>query len=378
MKLLRGVLVIALLMMSVVALAQDEDSDDSEFETTPVGALRITHPVGWYVIQGQQGGVIFANINLLETPPVDFPPDTVLAQVSIADVSALVQEDEADLTPTELLERIPGPDTEEPPVIEEIEIDDLIMARAEANTELRDNTVYLRMMTEQSFAFAVVASAEPGGLAAVDDTVQQILASMTIDLAAPFAENPSDPYDGVERGFTEEGFPALGDPNAPIRIDKISSFDCTSCRAFHDFSFEIVMEKIRSGDVYYVYVPVFGTGLVSNGGPAALTALCAGQQGQFWEFHDALFEWQDFGSFAFLPERLDAGAEALSLDLDAFRECIADENLMTEVISTAQTFANNTPGFFGTPTILLNGESINWNPDALQERLDSEIAALDD
>jgi protein-disulfide isomerase len=211
-------------------------------------------------------------------------------------------------------------------------------------------------------------------LADYDATVQNILANIDLDTSAPIAEESLKRYTDIPQSTSPEGFPQLGNPDAPVKIQEISSFACPACRSFHDFATPVLLERVIAGDVLFEYIPYIGTGHIPNNEEATRAAMCAGAQGKFWEYQDALFAWQDFGATAFLTERLNAGAEGLGLDMDAFAECMAAEGSSLP-IENAVAFGNSLAGFVGTPTVLLNGNIVNWNPDELSAQIDAAIQA---
>ena len=85
---------------------------------------------------------------------------------------------------------------------------------------------------------------------------------------------------------------------------------------------------------------------------AAEAAQCAGVQGKFWEYHDALFENQ--GRLA--PEQLKEHAGALGLNASDFAACL-DQGRFTSIVQ--QDLAQGmTEGVSATPTFFVNGRVI--------------------
>ncbi len=172
---------------------------------------------------------------------------------------------------------------------------------------------------------------------------------------APIPEASLTRYDGVTQTRTEDGFPRLGDANAPVQIAEFSSFDCTHCRDFHATMIDEFVNRVKDGFVAFTYVPLYGYGSVSNGQGAALAAVCAADQGKFWQFHDALFDWQgQYGNQAFTNNRILAGVEALGLDRGQYDSCVgssATNDILTTALSQVRALLN----FSGTPTIAVNG-----------------------
>lgn len=156
-------------------------------------------------------------------------------------------------------------------------------------------------------------------------------------------------YDDLDRSLSQEGYPRIGDPDAPVTVREFASFSCPGCEAFHETSFESILDRVRIGQVLFVYVPL-QTGSIPNAPGAARAALCAGQQGRFWEMHDVLFEWHtQYVNTAFSQNRLLAGADALGLDGGTFTSCFNSQSI-TNILESALA-----EGVASTPTIEVNG-----------------------
>lgn len=122
-------------------------------------------------------------------------------------------------------------------------------------------------------------------------------------------------------------FNAVGDPNAPIRIDEYSDFQCPYCGRFVLQTEPQLLETyVADGTVYFVYHS-FGDFIGPESTAAAEAAYCAGDQGKFWEMHDIIFANQTGENVgAFSDRRLLAFAETLELDMDTFRTCFNNES----------------------------------------------------
>jgi protein-disulfide isomerase len=180
---------------------------------------------------------------------------------------------------------------------------------------------------------------------------------------APIPEGSAALYQGIFQGKDDNGFQVLGNATAPVKVVEYSSFDCTHCRDFHEMTFKELVERVRKGEIQFTYVPVFGTGSVSNGEGAARAAICAGEQGAFWTYHDALFRWQGaYANTAFSQNRLVSGITALGLDRLKWDQCIGGE-LPGNVLRTAQE-QGALQNITGTPSVLVNGTLVQ-NPTSL-------------
>jgi protein-disulfide isomerase len=171
---------------------------------------------------------------------------------------------------------------------------------------------------------------------------------------APIPSDSVARYQDIPQSKSPEGFPILGNTNAPVKVIEYSSFDCPHCQEFHANAIPSIVDRARNGEIQLTYVPVYGTGGIANGQGAAQAAICAGEQGKFWEFHDALFTWQAaYANTAFSNNRLGAGISNLGIDKARWDSCMASD-LPNNVISAAVD-AGRVQNIPGTPTILVNG-----------------------
>ncbi len=166
------------------------------------------------------------------------------------------------------------------------------------------------------------------------------------------AEDLSARYENIERSFSAEGYPRLGDSDAPVNLTEYASFACPGCEAIHSASIDAILERVRDGQVRFTYVPL-QTGSVPNAEGASRAALCAGQEDMFWEMHDVLFDWQTrYGNTAFSQNRLLAGIEALDLSAGAFTDCF-NSAAINNILDAALNEDVST-----TPTIRVNGVTL--------------------
>lgn len=159
-------------------------------------------------------------------------------------------------------------------------------------------------------------------------------------------------YDDLPRSLSIDGYPQLGDQEAPVTVEEYASFACPGCETFHSESLDAILARVRSGQILFTYIPL-QTGSIPNAPGAARAALCAGQQGMFWEMRDVLFAWHTrYANTAFSQNRLLAGVNALGLNSDIFTACFNSAS-----VSNTLTAAQN-EGVASTPTIQVNGVSV--------------------
>lgn len=101
--------------------------------------------------------------------------------------------------------------------------------------------------------------------------------------------------------------------------------------------------------------------------PAARAALAAGEQGKFWEFHDALFALP-----AFNDQAIEDIAVKLGLKMDQFKSDMASPKIRQKVdqdIMDAQK-----AGVTGTPSIFINGHPLRERTiESLQQKVDEAL-----
>lgn len=173
----------------------------------------------------------------------------------------------------------------------------------------------------------------------------------------------------------------MGDPNAPIKIEEFSDFQCPFCERFHQETEPLLRQYyIDTGKVQFVYrsmgnfvsdniARAKGTPAKTESRDAALAAYCAGEQDKFWEMHAHLFAnviGEDVDSF--IARRLKAIAKTAGLDTAAFNSCYDSGKYLDRI---QQDFAdaqaaniNGTPGFI--ITYVVNGETKTDRIDGAQ------------
>lgn len=224
-----------------------------------------------------------------------------------------------------------------------------------------------------------------GGIAVVALAVIAVIVFLIVNAPAeaPISAESLTRYDGVQQSTTEQGYPRLGDPNSPVQVAEYSSFGCSHCRDFHDQTIDQILDRVRAGKIAFTYMPLYGYGGLTNEQGAALAAVCASQQGKFWQFHDALFNWQGlYANQAFSNNRINSGVDGLGLDRGAYNACI-NSGVPGDVVNAAMAQAQALLNFVGTPTITINGVvPLDENQQAIGDatgvlaRIDSEVARL--
>jgi protein-disulfide isomerase len=154
---------------------------------------------------------------------------------------------------------------------------------------------------------------------------------------------------------------AMGDPNASVRIDVWEDFQCPACVNYSKDVEPLVTENyVATGKVYYVY-HVFpfidDAAITKESDQSANAAMCAAEQGRFWDFHDILFgNWDGENEGAFSDSRLVGMAETLELDMTAFNACFQANRYEKDINNDLNE--GQAKGVNGTPSVFVNGTLI--------------------
>jgi protein-disulfide isomerase len=160
---------------------------------------------------------------------------------------------------------------------------------------------------------------------------------------------------------------SMGDPNAPIKIEEFSDFQCPFCEQFHQETEPLLRQYyIDTGKVQFVYRSMGNFVSQNIGGTrtesqdSALAVYCAGDQNKFWEMHAHLFAnvlGEDAGSFT--DRRIQAIAERAGLNMGEFNSCYSsgkyEDRVQQDLKDGQAASVNGTPAFLVTYTV--NGET---------------------
>ena len=174
----------------------------------------------------------------------------------------------------------------------------------------------------------------------------------TTNQAAPTGESgqPSNGGSGAV-DVSLDGAHTMGDSDADVVLVEYSSMTCPFCGRHHEQTVPSIKENFVDNDQILMVYKHFVRNDVDI--QAANAAECAGDQGQFFEFIDLVFDNQDQIS----PQNLENWAEQLDLDMDQWRSCQQNEEHRRKVLDDTEEGQSN--GVRGTPGFLINGELIS-------------------
>jgi protein-disulfide isomerase len=153
---------------------------------------------------------------------------------------------------------------------------------------------------------------------------------------------------GVQRvNVSTEGEPSIGPDDAPITIIEFGDYQCPYCEEWYQQTYQQLLAAYP-GKIRFVYrdlpLPFHPEAI-----PAAEAADCAGEQGAYWKFHDAIFS----GKYPLGRAAYDQYAADLGLNTTAFTTCLDDHRYLAEIQSDAADAA--AVGLSGTPSFVING-----------------------
>ncbi|MEN8240845.1 MAG: thioredoxin domain-containing protein [Chloroflexota bacterium] len=166
---------------------------------------------------------------------------------------------------------------------------------------------------------------------------------------------------------------AIGNPDAPVVVYEYSSFACSHCyNFFTDSEGLFIQNYVETGLVYYIYMP-YHTDPNRIDTIGAHAAMCAGEQGAFWDMHDMLF-----ANFAtgYTRANIDQMAEYFELDMAAYEACMDSEKYYEQIINDTQN-AYVELGVEGTPSFIINGELAVIGNEGYQALANAVEAALE-
>jgi protein-disulfide isomerase len=150
--------------------------------------------------------------------------------------------------------------------------------------------------------------------------------------------------------------PAKGSPDAPVVVIEFSDYACNNCRDFNLFTAPILdREYVETGKIRYVS-HVFA--LWPESQPAAAAALCAEDQGKYWELHAQAFAGFREDGFPIREDFLLWGQQA-GLDAAAFQECVDSGRRVYD--AQVASLEGQRAGITGTPTFFVNGTLLYGN-----------------
>lgn len=161
-----------------------------------------------------------------------------------------------------------------------------------------------------------------------------------------------------------------GNSEAPVTIMTFSDYQCPYCIRSEPVLAEVLARYPEEVRVIHRHFPL--DSIHPQARPAAEAAMCADEQGRFWDFHDAIFA---------RGGRLEAGSyteigRALELNLEALGQCMGERRYQAFV--QADFEAGQAAGVTGTPAFFVNGIALRGARDAdeISRVVEAELARI--
>ncbi|MBM4343868.1 MAG: thioredoxin domain-containing protein [Deltaproteobacteria bacterium] len=170
---------------------------------------------------------------------------------------------------------------------------------------------------------------------------------------APKREKPGDDPNVVWKVELHGDEPIKGNADALVTLVEFTDFQCPFCSKVRA-SLEEVKKNYAPDKVRLVFknqpLPFHSNAMI-----AAEAALCAGDQGKFWEMEERLFSNQG----ALGADELPGHAKEVGLNLDKFNKCLADHKFKPQILKDQATAEKITAT--GTPAFFVNGRKLGGN-----------------
>ena len=196
--------------------------------------------------------------------------------------------------------------------------------------------------------------------AATDDTAPAQNAN-----AGPTPTGPRQVAAGATDPYTRGG------EKATVTLEEFSDFQCPACGNLEPGLRKVVKDY---GDRARLVFRNYPLPMHRYAFFAAQAAEAAGQQGKFWEMHDALYDNQKEWSESMEPRvQFDSYATRLGLDVQKFKADMTRQDLAERIRADMQR--GNSLNVRGTPTIYLNGRELMPGKLVTEEDLRRELDA---
>lgn len=171
----------------------------------------------------------------------------------------------------------------------------------------------------------------------------------------------------LQHEFTSAQSPTKGPVEAPVTLTLFTDFECSYCARLAPVLDQVHQQYPKDVRIVFKNFPLR---MHRFAVPAALAALAAEDQGQFWPFHDRLF--QNYNQLN--AQKVEEIRQELSLDAERFEAQRQDPALQGLVRRDLEE--GNAAGVRGTPTVFINGKQMRgrMSLEGFREAIDAVLA----
>jgi protein-disulfide isomerase len=142
--------------------------------------------------------------------------------------------------------------------------------------------------------------------------------------------------------------PAMGSAAAKVTIMEISDYQCPFCKRQTQQTFpKLVEEYVKTGKVQFMFVDYPIAQLHPTAARSHEAAICAGEQGKYWEMHVSLFTQPIAKDDAALIGQ----AKDVGLDTGAFQACLSSGKHAASIQASVSRMEQL--GISGTPMMVI-------------------------
>jgi protein-disulfide isomerase len=142
--------------------------------------------------------------------------------------------------------------------------------------------------------------------------------------------------------------PYKGEYDAPVTLIEFSDYQCPYCKRHATAVMPPLIESyVDTGKLRFVMREYPIRNLHRRAIPTSEAALCAGDQGNYWGMHDALFTDQKANT----DEDFQQMAASMGLDVAAFSACMDSDKFMEQI--RADMVEGQKLGISGTPSFVV-------------------------
>jgi len=215
-----------------------------------------------------------------------------------------------------------------------------------------DEETLKNIQDTQKEILSKLSDADRETLKEIQSTQTQILAKVAeIEKKISTPTPPSGPAADYNRVYNipAGNSPVKGNKNASVTIVEFSDFQCPYCAMLQPTLNEVLKVYPKEVKLVFKHFPLSFHAQAMN---AVKASMAAGEQGKFWEMHDAIFE--NYNKLS--DERFKEFAEKIGLDVKKFA---ADYNSNKYELQIQQDInIAKGVGVTGTPTLFINGKRL--------------------